>query len=294
MRFMEMVQYDSLIQPIFGSHRDGEMLIAENEFYKITHTPGTSNSVLIATFNPMDYYTGSDLSWGEQAISSIGYASLGIICKSNCWFPLLKDNFLSEAISSVRAHYDRCLNYGFSMGGYGCIKFSRITRANITFSLSPQYSIEPKDVHGLDERLIHHFKVGVNSDMAIDSADLCGKLVLVFDPFSTQDTWNVEKIVTQSSNVVLLRIPRIGHETIDLVSSKVVIETAFRLLLTGQYDQLHTLLCQQRRLSPRREVNSLVAAYQRFGDAKARPMIEQRRQKMQPFWAQRLTSAITL
>jgi hypothetical protein len=109
------------------------------------------------------------------------------------------------------------------MGGYGALKYSKAFASTCCLALSPQYSIDPVDVGVDDQRLVRHFKTGVNDGMAIQGADLAERLVVFYDCSHPQDTWNVEKILTAASAgaaiVSKVHVPKIGHNTINVFAS---------------------------------------------------------------------------
>lgn len=69
------------------------------------------------------------------------YDQLMIGTAANDWFVNADTRALETALAPVAQDYDQVLGIGFSMGGYGAVRFSRTLRINRLVAVSPQVSI---------------------------------------------------------------------------------------------------------------------------------------------------------
>ncbi|HEX3860521.1 MAG TPA: hypothetical protein VHY35_02400 [Stellaceae bacterium] len=233
----------------------------------------------------MDYPSDEDF-WGRMAIEKAGYAAIGLVCKRNCWFPSADIEWTLSILNPLLRPYKNIVLYGFSMGGYGAVKFSRHLAASCVISLSPQYSIDPNDVFPHDRRLIKHFNPAVNINMSIKSHDMSGRIFLFYDPKVQEDSWNVERILEnadENAKIIPVRAPNIGHETIDLFAGSSFIEQLVSLCLSGDLTQLREFTSLQRRRSQRRIFHILSKAKTRFPQS-AEILYEQNRELLLPYW----------
>lgn len=142
--------------------------------------------VLIVTFNEM-WFDSVEGFWGEKVLNKIGVASRGVVSKGPNWFP--QDETLA-ALAPIVEHakaYRRVILYGFSMGAYGAIKYSRLFDNPVVLAFSPQASINPKDLGGLDDRYEPFYNSDVHQNMLISESDIRGRVLAFYDPYLPPD-----------------------------------------------------------------------------------------------------------
>ncbi len=188
------------------------MLIAENIDYKI-HYVDRETDLLVLSFSHMDFNADVQPYWGRGALEKLGLSVLGITAKANDWYP---DSFLDLPIFSLPLRHKFRIGYGFSMGGYGAIKFSRALCADVTLSLSPQFSIDPKDGDG---RFSNFHPAPRCGGRPLREEDTGGKTVIVFDPNLYEDNLAAQKIQSISADVEKVLLPDAGHFTSNLIAS---------------------------------------------------------------------------
>lgn len=120
----------------------------------------------------MDFDHTSGRCWGQEPIDKLGISTLGVVCKGNLWYPSegMKDACAAAAVVANR--FTTCVLYGFSMGAYGALKYSRAIGATQVIALSPQWSIDPADVYSHDQRLLSYCQPNLNEGMSIKGATL--------------------------------------------------------------------------------------------------------------------------
>jgi hypothetical protein len=242
-----------------------ENLDRQTENIGVMVMPAMSD-VMVITFAHMDFDITAGHFWGQEAIRKAGYAGMGLICRSNSWFPEQDVQELSDYMLEQAKTYKTTVLYGFSMGAYAAIKYSRLLRADCSIALSPQFSIDPADVFGHDQRLMRHYDPRLNAGMAITQADMAGSVYMFYDPYVAPDQWNCAMIRGRAGPEVELRtvlVPRIGHETIDVFSGTERLKNLVRYCLDADMDGLRRLTADSRRRAERRIFNSLTALRKR-------------------------------
>ena len=69
-----------------------------------------------------------------------------MISRDNDWYLLPDIEAALSAVARMAAPYARVLAYGSSMGGYAAIRLGRLAGAHVALALSPQFSIDPRQV----------------------------------------------------------------------------------------------------------------------------------------------------
>ncbi len=246
----------------------------------------TASDWLVVTFAHMDFEKGDGCFWGQEPLRKLGYSLIGIVGRGNNWFPQNDMFVISNEIRKVARTHQKTILYGFSMGGYAAIKYGQLLGADISIALSPQYSIDPKDVFPHDDRLTKNFNSDLNKDMAITKSDLSGTIYLFYDPFVTEDRWNYDQIVRQDPagiHINALPTPRIGHETIDLFSSTERLAELIQHCTEADIAALRTVTAKSRRAAPRRAYNTLSKLYESHPTCAAR-LLTSRSAQLPDYW----------
>lgn len=72
-----------------------------------------------------------------------GYAHLHIQSRVNDWFINAETEALENALRAFVGRYDEVVAMGFSMGGYGALRFARALGVGRALLISPQVTIDP-------------------------------------------------------------------------------------------------------------------------------------------------------
>lgn len=124
-----------------------------------------------------------------------GFAQLHIATRANDWFINASTREMERALSELKNRYAPARAIGFSMGGYGALRFSGALGLEEVVLISPQVSIAP-DIVPFETRYKRESR-GFDADIgALDSAnpDLGG--LICYDPFHRLDTAHAALITT--------------------------------------------------------------------------------------------------
>lgn len=79
----------------------------------------------------------------SQGFANAGFDQLMIKTKTNDWFINADTADMETLLPSLAAPYARVHALGFSMGGYGALRFAHSLGADFVMTVSPQISIDP-------------------------------------------------------------------------------------------------------------------------------------------------------
>lgn len=139
-----------------------------------------------------------------------GFAHLHIQSRWNDWFINAETEALDAALARLAARYDRRVAMGFSMGGYGALRFARALSLDAALAISPQFSISPKHVR-FDRRYrteSRGWDAGLG-DLTCRGSGLAG--AVLFDPFKRNDLGNALLIAEAFPQMRLARLGCGGH-----------------------------------------------------------------------------------
>lgn len=173
--------------------------------------PDRPTTALYVSFRQWVDEPGSFTETGRvQRALAAGLAHLHIQSRWNDWFVNPDTAALTLALKSTRARFMTARALGFSMGGYGALRFSRALRLNQALLISPQVSLDPKvapwedrypEAQGFDPAL---------GDLATHARkDLNG--VIVFDPFHRLDRLHARAIMALLPGIVPAPLVFGGH-----------------------------------------------------------------------------------
>ncbi len=190
------------------------------------HHAETNNPVVVVTFSHLDYNQKGISFWGASPLEKLGYSAIGIVAKRDIWYPPAVMDQTLEAVERLTAQYSSVIAYGFSMGAYGALKYSKRIGANTVIALSPQASVDVTENRFMDLRFYNH---DIHQKMGIKTGDIGGNAFLIYDPYMEADNWSAHFVLNAHPETHLITAPRAQHETIDMFSST---EALSELLLT--------------------------------------------------------------
>lgn len=246
---------------ILWSRKAAPMLIFENDQIAVHFQDGL-NDDLICTFAHFDFGAASGF-WGQYPLSNLGYSSIGVVCKGNNWYPSRAMSDVKYAVSGILERFTRRLTYGFSMGGFGALKYSGMFNATHVLALSPQWSIDPADTYNFDPKWAPYFSEDYNNGMAIKHEDISGKVVCIYDGTIKSDTAHATAIARACTTYHGISMPGLGHETIDVFASTDTLGNVIRSVLSDDLSNLRKTCSLKRREADRRLINVINRAIER-------------------------------
>jgi pimeloyl-ACP methyl ester carboxylesterase len=194
---------------------------------------------LVVTFNEMWNHYSSQNFWGERPLKKLGLPAYGIVTDGPNWFPAADAlNALREPITASRK-YKHIILYGYSMGAYGAIKYSSLFDNPIVLAFSPQFSIDPADCGGFDDRYEPYFNLDYHRRMKIVPEDVGGSVYIFYDPFNAADQFHAKSI---PGDCHLIKVRYISHETVRAIGNTANLKSIFDLALQGDAMRLSSIM----------------------------------------------------
>lgn len=188
-------------------------LILTNEMFEVHYRPGSSKFCLI-TFNEMGMRSDGRRFWAQRIAEKFDYTAIGFVSHGQNWFPKAP---MLEAIEELQPLLSGSNTlYGFSMGAYACIKYSKLLNAKKVIAFSPLVSIRPDDVPH-DRRWHGLYRPGLHDDMKITDKDVQGEIEVIFDPLDVLDASHA-RVLLELPKSFGLRMPLCGHQTVAIAA----------------------------------------------------------------------------
>lgn len=148
-----------------------------------------------------------------------GYGQLSIQSRRNDWFINPDTVALEQTLAAIAARYDRVQALGYSMGGYGALRFARALRLEKAVLVSPQATIAPEavpfDLRYRAEGRLFDAELGDLAPRALPGLDG----FLVIDPFVIADRLHAAMILALFPRLRMLRLNFGGHPAIRVLRS---------------------------------------------------------------------------
>jgi pimeloyl-ACP methyl ester carboxylesterase len=163
-----------------------------------------------------------------------GFWQLNIQTRENDWFVNADTLALEQALKGLRGRFARVNVMGFSMGGYGALRFARALGADQAVLISPQFSIA-RDVVPFETRY-HVEAEGFDpelGDLARVAMPALEGLILV-DPFHAADMTHVARIRRLFPRLKLARLGFAGHPATRVIRATGRIWTLHREVTAAQ------------------------------------------------------------
>lgn len=182
--------------------------------------PGTSGTLMVTLDHWKKGRTGFLPPNHSNGYARMGHAQLSIKTRDNDWFINPDTMALEVALTPVGAGHDQVKMLGFSMGGYGALRFAKALGADQVVIISPQVTIAPHlppfdrryraEAMGFDPVL---------GDLAPHAMpDLRG--LIVIDPFMTTDLAHARLILRLFPNLSVVRTCFAGHPAHKILQAK--------------------------------------------------------------------------
>ncbi|WP_370314191.1 alpha/beta hydrolase [Sagittula sp.] len=138
------------------------------------------------------------------------FAHVHIQSRDNDWFINDETEALEAALARFVGRYDEVVAMGFSMGGYGALRFARTLKVDRLLAISPQVSIDP-DVVPFDRRYRAEAE-GWNGALGnLEGRTTEARGAVLVDPFKNRDVEHGRMICALFPQLTLVMLPCGGH-----------------------------------------------------------------------------------
>lgn len=202
---------------------------------------------LIILFNELSFVADGTGFWGQRLAEKLGLSAIGVVSKGRDWFP---EHDMTAVLPAIRAAAKSApirIAYGASMGGYGALKYAGALDAQATIAISPQVSIDPRDVEAFDRRYAGYFNPDIHTDMRIGLGDAAGDLYVIFDPRHPADRRHIE-MIEQATAIHRLAATNTDHATIRCMASSETMGRLFEAAAAGDIAAMRGVVSQRRRV----------------------------------------------
>lgn len=184
--------------------------------------------------------------FAEHFMLERGFDVLTLKCNINNWFQDISREQLQEAIAGRLLNYDFVVCYGSSMGGYAAIYFAEIVKANVVIALSPQYSIDPKNVD-FDQRWAGSAAKITFKHQPLDAilAHTGAAIHVVYDPHN-DDAKHAAAMQAASNRIIPVEIPYSGHPSGLALQQMGLLAELFDSLVEGRIPPIRKKMRAQR------------------------------------------------
>ncbi|WP_243612507.1 alpha/beta hydrolase [Shimia aestuarii] len=164
------------------------------------------------------------------------YAHLHLQARCNDWYINQETDAFEARLREIVAPYRRVVGTGFSMGGYGVLRFSKALGLQHAILISPQFSIAPEVVPR--DRRYRDSAVGFDAALGdvARRAKRGMKGVILADPFRPLDIYNAGLIQEAFPKLALCRLGCGGHPATRVLGESGGFGRVQGLLLRGQVD----------------------------------------------------------
>ncbi|MBI0535303.1 hypothetical protein D9599_06945 [Roseomonas sp. KE2513] len=221
----------------------GTVTVFEDAEIVVRAIPGAPGHPTLVTFG--DYTRRPDQPgfWGASTAAALGWPAIGFVARRPNWYPAAS---VLAAAPLVRARLDdaEAIGYGYSMGGYGALKYGRTLGLSAALAISPQASIAPADVpedtrwHVLHDPVLH-------AGMRVTATDLAPRVWMVTDPRAPGDGPAASLLAAEGVRLV----PAYGlfHGTMALLAGRTPLAEALASLRADDPARLRRLIRARRR-----------------------------------------------
>lgn len=196
----------------------GAERIFDGQHLRAVLWPGRRQDRLIVTF---DYRQDGKADFTPDAhlttFHRLGYPQLAIKTARNDWYVNPDTGALATALVPLRGRFGRVQMLGFSMGGYGALRFAAALDARSAVIVSPQVSIAPDDVP-CDPRYLAYADGfdRVAGDLSRCPAPRLRGLIVI-DPFIAADLEHARRIRALFPGLSIVRLNFGGHPAIRVL-----------------------------------------------------------------------------
>jgi hypothetical protein len=190
---------------------EADQAVFEGEHLRACLMAGTRNRLIVTFDHRIKGRAGFNAPRHSSTFARGGFWQLNIQSRENDWFINAETRALEHALTRLRGRFARINMMGFSMGGYGALRFARAIGADQVVLISPQFSIA-RDVVPFERRYQAEAErfCPMTGDLARVAVPELRGLILV-DPFHAVDMKHVAKIRRLFPRLDLARLGFAGH-----------------------------------------------------------------------------------
>ena len=219
-------------------------LLIEDDFVEVFSREGSSPFTLV-TFSSFGAFADGASYWAQSVAEKLDLSCIGIMSKAETWFPEMSvGGCLPEILPLLRGPV---LIYGFSMGAYAAIKYSRRLKADTVIAFSPQATISEEDLP--ENSYARYFRPELHDRMLVKREDLGGVIYLFYDRLFREDRAHVA-LLPPSDLVRFIPVDSLRHNTNSVVIGSTVISELFRCCLARDETRISALVGSAKRRSP--------------------------------------------
>ncbi len=219
-------------------------VIGQTERLQALFQPG-GGDVLLITFNGMGLRPDGKTFAAASVAAKLGMPAIGIMSTEPNWFP---EPDMAELLPQLEPYLgirSKRLAYGFSMGGYGALKYSRAVEATAVLSLSPQSSVDPEFVPW--ERRYRKYIRDFHQGERLKPGDAGGFICVIADLMHEDDRRHVD-IIHQVCSFDTVNALGVGHATFELFLSSSIMRDLFSYVLDHDLRAIRTLVRERKRV----------------------------------------------
>ena len=184
--------------------------------------------------------------WGHGLARWLGWRTLSLSSAAQDGYPA---DAMAEVLPLILAHAGPLrVTYGFSMGGYGALKYGAALGARVSLALSPRASIDPADI-AQERRGQHVLDTRRHAGMAVAAADLAALPIAVFDPIAPVDGAH-GRFLAAMPGMVAVPMRHAGHGTPAVIVESRCLPEVLEHALAGDAAAAAAALRRARRASP--------------------------------------------
>jgi len=194
---------------------------------------GFSKDCCFVTFEPFGHSVDLDrTAFGENFLSSSRIDAVHILPAQNDWYQHADFLEACRRVAEVTRGYKRIVAYGSSMGGYAAIRFGGLVGAGSAFALSPQFSIDPRQVP-FDRRWIEQARKLTFVSESVSSRFVPSAFI-AYDPHGP-DLRHAD-MFRPHTNVTDIALPNSGHPCTLYLAELGLLQAAVVDLAKGTFD----------------------------------------------------------
>jgi hypothetical protein len=245
-------------------------IVYDDDAIQVVFRPADS-PLLLVTFNPAAFQGQARGLWGAQFADKLRCDALGVVAKSINWFPAASMRAAAAAAAPILSGFAEIVTYGFSLGGYGALKYGRLLRADLSVAFSPQSptvrAAIPSTIEARTPRAFDGLDVG--------PADVAPRAYLIHDPLNAIDRQSVR--VMLDAGPACVPVPTYGSGHVSIRPCLPVLGAVFEACRNDDRAALFAALARGRRgfrrrpltlanLASRRSPVLAEALYDRYAD----------------------------
>lgn len=174
--------------------------------------------ILLVTFGNMLNRANSINIYAGIIAEKLHISILGFMPKDANWYPSSSIYSSLNTIYDILNSYPVKVGYGGSMGGYGCLKYSKLLTLNKVIALDSQFSININDID--DNTYYKYYNPDLHQDMKINEMDISKecKYYVAYDPFYSTDVKHVFKINQVINDLNIINISFSFHSSENIIA----------------------------------------------------------------------------